>query len=178
MSKELQMKRWKESVCNWSPWVSGGVLGITMVAQIGLSFILCNPSALPVLKWLGYVVWTLSAIFGIVPMITFRVKGRVPKGNSYMHTTVLVDSGIYAVVRHPQFLAGVLISIALTLITQHWLIAILGAVSAGVTYLDALRADQDGIEKFGAEYECYMQRVPRLNFVAGLLRLAFRDGGG
>ncbi len=172
------MKRWQESVCSWSPWVSGSVLGVTMVAQIVLSFILRNPFALPALKWLGYAAWTLSAIFGIVPMITFRVKGRVPKGKSYMHTTVLVDSGIYAVVRHPQFLAGVLISIALTLITQHWLIALLGAVSTGVTYVDAFRADRDGIEKFGVAYERYMQRVPQLNFVAGLFRLARQGSGG
>jgi protein-S-isoprenylcysteine O-methyltransferase Ste14 len=172
------MKRWEEFVCSWSPWVSGGVLGVTMVAQIALSFILSNPSALPALKWLGYVAWTLSAIFGIVPIIAFRVKGRVPEGKNYMHTTVLVDTGIYAIVRHPQYLAGVLISIALTLITQHWLIASLGAVSAGVTYLDALRADRDGIEKFGAAYERYMQQVPRLNFVAGLLRLARQGGSG
>ncbi len=164
------MERWKEFVYRWSPWISGSILGVTIVAQIGLSFILRNPSALPALKWLGYAVWALSAIFGIVPMITFRVKGRVPKGKSYMHTTVLVDSGIYAIVRHPQFLAGVLISIALTLITQHWLIAMLGAVSTGVTYLDALRADRDGIEKFGDAYRRYMERVPQLNFVIGLIR--------
>jgi len=172
------MKQWEEFVHSWSPWVSGSILGVTIVAQIALSFILHNPSAIPALEWLGYAAWALSAVFGIVPMIALRVKGGVPKGKSYMRTSVLVDSGIYAVVRHPQYLAGVLINIALTLITQHWLIASLGAVSAGVTYLDTLRADRDGIEKFGAAYERYMQRVPRLNFVAGLLRLARQGRSG
>jgi protein-S-isoprenylcysteine O-methyltransferase Ste14 len=87
-------------------------------------------------------------------------------------------SGIYAIVRHPQFLAGMLINLALTLITQHWLVALLGALSAGLTYMDALRADQDGTEKFGDEYRRYMQRVPRMNFVAGIIRLARRSRGG
>lgn len=153
-------------------------MGVATVLQIILSFFLRNPAALPLLKWVGWATWALSAIFGIVPIITFRVKGKVPKGRSYMHTTVLVDSGIYAIVRHPQFLAGMLINLALTLITQHWLVALPGALSAGLTYMDALRADQDGTEKFGDEYRRYMQRVPRMNFVAGIIRLARRSRGG
>ena len=39
---------------------------------------------------------------GLLPIITFRRKGGVAKGESYIKTTVLVDTGIYAIVRHPQ----------------------------------------------------------------------------
>ena len=169
------MERPNRAIYRLNPWISGTVIGITMVLQIVLSFLLHNPAALPALRWVGYVIWTLSAIFGIVPIITFRVKGGVPKGKNYMHTTALVDSGIYAIVRHPQYLAGMLINLALALITQHWLIVTLGAVPAILTYLDTLRADQDGIEKFGDAYRQYMERVPRVNFVAGVIRLARRS---
>jgi protein-S-isoprenylcysteine O-methyltransferase Ste14 len=37
-------------------------------------------------------------------------------------------------------------------------------------YLDIRVADQEGIEKFGDEYKAYMQRVPRANFILGLIR--------
>jgi protein-S-isoprenylcysteine O-methyltransferase Ste14 len=100
----------------------------------------------------------------------------VSKGKSYIQTTVLADSGVYAVVRHPQYLAGILLSLALILITQHWLIATIGVV-AMVNYLIALKADQELIEKFGDDYRRYIQKVPRMNFLLGLMRLLrYRKG--
>jgi protein-S-isoprenylcysteine O-methyltransferase Ste14 len=50
-----------------------------------------------------------------------------------VQTTELVDSGIYGVVRHPEYLAGVLMIPALALIAQHWVVAVLGAIAA-ITY--------------------------------------------
>jgi protein-S-isoprenylcysteine O-methyltransferase Ste14 len=93
---------------------------------------------------------------------------------SEIQTTVLVDSGVYAVVRHPQYLAGVLLSLALILTTQHWLIAIIGVVAMVLNYLIALKADQELIEKFGDDYKRYMDKVPRMNFLLGFIRLLQR----
>ena len=122
----------------------------------------------------------VSAVFGWVPIFAFRKKGGVSKGRSYIQTTVLVDSGIYAVVRHPQYLAGILLSLALILITQHWFIAMIGVVAMVLNYLIALKADQELIEKFGDDYIRYMDRVPRMNSLLGLIRLLSRkeDWGG
>jgi protein-S-isoprenylcysteine O-methyltransferase Ste14 len=33
-----------------------------------------------------------------------------------------------------------------------------------------IKADKDGIEKFGDEYRAYMKKVPRANFLLGLTR--------
>ena len=41
-------------------------------------------------------------------------------------------------------------------------------------YLDVLKADQGCIEKFGDAYRAYMERVPRVNFVVGIVRLIVR----
>jgi protein-S-isoprenylcysteine O-methyltransferase Ste14 len=38
-------------------------------------------------------------------------------------------------------------------------------------YVDTFPADEACIEKFGEAYVRYMQRVPSVNFVAGLFRL-------
>jgi protein-S-isoprenylcysteine O-methyltransferase Ste14 len=43
-------------------------------------------------------------------------------------------------------------------ITQHWLIAIIGVVAMVLNYLIALKADQELIEKFGDDYQRYVQR--------------------
>jgi len=164
------MKQWRRYV--W-PFV-WGAWSVLIVLQIILSFFLYNQAGLPVLKHIGWITLAVSAVFGWLPILVFRKKGGVPKGKSYIQTTVLVDSGIYAVVRHPQYLAGVLINLALMLITQHWLIAMIGVVAMVLNYFIALKADQELIEKFDYDYKRYMQKVPRMNFLVGLIRLVGR----
>jgi len=43
-----------------------------------------------------------------------------------------------------------------------------------LTYIDLIRADKDAIEKFGDDYKTYMKKVPRMNFLLGILRLLRR----
>jgi protein-S-isoprenylcysteine O-methyltransferase Ste14 len=105
----------------------------------------------------------LSAIFGWVPILTLKRKGKVPKGKSYTQTTALVDSGIYSIVRHPQYFAGVLMSIALALLSQYWVVVSLFLPFSLAIYLDSLREDRRLIEKFGEEYVEYMGRVLGMN---------------
>ena len=91
--------------------------------------------------------------------------------NSHL-STVLVDSGIYAIVRHPQNgTAWLLINAGVALIAQHAAGVVLGMASMVLAYADTYKADQRCIEKFGDPYRQYVQRVPRVNPVAGLIRL-------
>ncbi len=85
-----------------------------------------------------------------------------------------MDTGVYRVVRHPQYLAGVLINIALPLITRHWLVVILGIMGAAVIYLNTFEEEKENLQKFGDAYRSYQEEVPRLNFLLGLLRLMRR----
>jgi len=82
-----------------------------------------------------------------------------------MQTTEVVDNGIYSTVRHPQYLAGILMSLALALIAQHWLIALLGAIAAIAYYVGAVYQERLSVEKSGAAHLCYMERVPRMDFI-------------
>lgn len=145
------------------------LLTIASVGQIILTFLLYDPEGNTTLINIGWGVLMLSAIFGWLPIFTFRSKGKV-KGWGYIHTTVLVDSGIYGIVRHPQYLAGILISAALPMITHHWLVVVLGLIAAVINYLDTFNEEEGCIEKFGEAYRQYMERVPRLNFIAGIVR--------
>lgn len=161
------MKDWKRHMWTsiWSIW------SILMVLQIILSIIYYNHLALDLYVNVGLIVLMVpGAVFGWLPIFTLRKKGGVAKGKSYVHTTVLVDSGIYAVVRHPQYLAGMFINVALILISEHWSVAIIGIIAMVLNYLGTLGADQDLIKKFGDDYKRYMEKVPRMNFVLGVIR--------
>jgi protein-S-isoprenylcysteine O-methyltransferase Ste14 len=165
------LSQWESFIYRLNRWVLSSVAGVLTVLQIILCLFLPNRAGLPVVKYAGLVTWSIGAIFGIMPIFALRRKGGIPEGKGYIHTTTLVDTGIYAVVRHPQGgTAWILLSLACILIGQTWLIAILGVVTMALVYLDALKADQYAIEKFGEEYKRYMQTVPRINFLSGIIR--------
>jgi protein-S-isoprenylcysteine O-methyltransferase Ste14 len=155
---------------SWRDWALSYAYGACMLAQIGLTVLNYNSMGLDGAANLGWLIMGVSGVFGWLPIYTFKRKGGVPEGKSYMKTTFLVDSGIYSVVRHPQFLAGILISLSLALISQYWLNVLLIAPVVVGTVLDSRRADADLLVKFGEDYRRYMEEVPGLNFIVGITR--------
>ena len=157
--------------------ISAVIWGLMMtltVLQIALSILLYRQVGLGVLRNVGWVILWGAGFLGVAPIFTLRRKGGVSKGQSYIHTTILVDSGIYAVVRHPQYLSFMLLNTGLMLVAQHWLTTVLGVAAMGLDYLIALEADREAIVKLGDDYTLYMARVPRVNFLIGLVRLLRR----
>jgi protein-S-isoprenylcysteine O-methyltransferase Ste14 len=148
----------------------GAVLAIAAVGQVILAIVLHRPDGLDWLANAGWAVLLVSAVLGWLPISTLRRHGGVAKGDSYTGTTQLVDDGLYNIVRHPQYLAGALLGPALTMITPHWLVAILGAVSAATFYAMAVYEERSCISRFGDAYIEYMERVPRTNIILGIIR--------
>jgi protein-S-isoprenylcysteine O-methyltransferase Ste14 len=148
------------------------IVTIAAVGQIILAFLLYNQNGNEIVINIGWMILWISAIFGWLPILTLKKWGEVPKGKSYMSTVKLVDRGVYAIVRHPQYLAGILMGVALPLISQHWAVAVLGCVAIIVYYIDTFEEEKSCTEKFGDEYREYMKRVPRINFILGMIRLA------
>jgi protein-S-isoprenylcysteine O-methyltransferase Ste14 len=168
------MKRVKEFLYSLHPFLLSSIAGVLTVVQIGLAFFVHRTGS-EALEWAGWICLWTSAIFGWLPIFTFRRKGGVAKEDSYIKTSVLVDTGIYAIVRHPQGgTAWLLINLGVMLIAQHWSSVILGLISMMLAYADSFKADQGCIEKFGDAYVAYMERVPRVNFVTGIIRLIQR----
>jgi len=107
----------------------------------------------------------------MAPIVMFPRRGGVPKGKSFVHTSKLVDTGIYALVRHPQYLGGILaIFVATLLFYPHWLFVVLGIPGAVILYWGTKEEEKRLIERFGGEYQDYMQRVPRMNLILGIIR--------
>ena len=143
---------------------------ITAGGQIAAAWLLYDPAGPCTRINIGWMIIFISGIFGWLPIFTFRSRGNI-QGRSYVDTTVLVDTGIYKFVRHPQYLAGLLINIGAPFITWHWLVILLGVLSAIMYYWSTFIEEDKNLEKFRDEYHLYQQRVPRLNFLLGIYRV-------
>jgi protein-S-isoprenylcysteine O-methyltransferase Ste14 len=169
------MKDWKSFLTGLHPHLLVWIWSVVLFLQIILAFFVFRDPGIQALSVAGWLIWILGTVFAILPIFTLRKRGGVPEGKSYMETTVLVDTGIYALVRHPQGgTAGILLSLALALIGQHWLVLVLAAVGIVLIYAATFQADEACLKKFGQEYVRYMQRVPRVNLVTGAIRLLSR----
>ena len=171
------MKRFREFFDNLHPYALCYISGPLTVAQIVLAFVLRRPG-IEALRWVGFIVWWIAAIFGWLPIFVLRSKGGVARGDSYVKTTELVDTGLYGIVRHPQMgTAWLLMCIAMMLMAQHWSSVALGVPAMVLVHLDLLKADQRLVGKFGDAYRRYMERVPRVNFLLGVVRMLQHAGG-
>jgi protein-S-isoprenylcysteine O-methyltransferase Ste14 len=160
---------------------------ILWVALLTLLCIVCFPAnplvltgvievkSYPALFIIGWVVWAFGMVLVMSPIVMFPRRGGVPKRKSFVNTTRLVDTGIYAVIRHPQYTGGIYAIFVTTLLWYpHWLFAVLGVAGAVVTYLGIIEEDKNLIDKFGEEYIAYKKRVPGMNFVSGIIKLLRR----
>ena len=172
---KLEGKTTKKSF-SWMDFVPVTFASILFISQIIVGiYLLSDVSQIKILAYVGVGLYVFSGIvFGWLPVIEFRRKGGVRKGRSYIHTTRLVDTGIYSIVRHPQYVTFMLWAIAGMLLFQHWIKIILGIPIIPLTYIDLMRADKDAIDKFGDDYKAYIEKVPRANFLLGIIRLLRR----
>jgi len=162
-------QKWKNTF--WSTLIT--ILGIACFPAnpLVLTGILETSFYLPLFV-LGCIVWAFGMMLVMAPIVMFPRHGGVPKGKSLVNTTRLVDTGVYGLARHPQYLGGILSIFVTTLLWYpHWLFGVLGFLGALVVYMGAREEDRRLVEQFGDEYRRYMQRVPRMNILLGLVRL-------
>jgi len=157
---------------SWMDVVPVTFVSILSISQIIVGiYLLSEMTQIEVLAYVGVGLYVFSGlVFGGLPVIEFRKKGGVKEGKSYIYTTRLVYTGIYSIVRHPQYITFMLWAIAGVLLFQHWIIILLGIPIFPLTYFDLIKADKDAIKKFGDDYKVYMKKVPRANFLLGIIR--------
>jgi protein-S-isoprenylcysteine O-methyltransferase Ste14 len=167
----------KEKTHSSYSWKSDPLLwlySILMLLPIVLVFVFHNYYNLDFLVYSGWILLVFSIIVIWLAGGEFRKKGGAPKGESIVHTSVLVDSGVYAVVRHPQYLGFILFVLSLVLMSQHWLSVISGVLGSALFYKEISKEEQISAAKFGDAYRRYMEQVPRMNILIGTLRLLQR----
>jgi protein-S-isoprenylcysteine O-methyltransferase Ste14 len=130
------------------------------------------------LFWLGSATLVMGAVLFFSIAMHFKKEGQPGKGKGVMDTTVLVETGTYALVRHPQLLGGILMMAASILVSQHWLAAVLGIAVSAWWYREAVREEKGLLVKFGDEYARYKLKVPRMNLILGIARHLSRGDRG
>jgi protein-S-isoprenylcysteine O-methyltransferase Ste14 len=112
----------------------------------------------------GYTIFGIGALLYILSVLTLRKKG----------VSNIVDSGIYGVIRHPIYLGAMIMFFSHIFLGQNWIVAIGTTVALACCYLIILSDEEQNLEKYGEDYKLYMQKVPRMNFVLGIIRLLRR----
>jgi protein-S-isoprenylcysteine O-methyltransferase Ste14 len=168
MGKNLLSQKWQNIL--WSTLITILCIVCFPANPLVLTGVIEVKSYL-VLFIIGCVVFAFGMVLVMAPIVMFPRRGGVAKGKSFANTTRLVDTGIYAIVRHPQYTGGIYAIFLTTLLWYpHWLFAVLGTIGTAVTYMGCREEDQRLIEKFGDDYRAYMKRVPRMNVFLGLFR--------
>jgi len=171
MKEKTDKPQWKPT---WKDFVFSSVGGILFIGQIVLCFSFYNWAGLNVLLYLGWIILAVALVLGWRARVAFEDKGGAQEGESWLATSVVVDRGVYAVVRHPMYLSFMLLALALMLISQHWLSVIFGLPIVVFLYLGMRVEEQSNIKKLGDDYIRYVDKVPRVNFLVGVIRLLRR----
>jgi protein-S-isoprenylcysteine O-methyltransferase Ste14 len=138
------------------------MLGVTFFLNIIAIYLF--PSIIEELVAVGYTILGIGAVFYVLSVLTLRRKG----------VSRIVDSGIYGIVRHPLYLGAMTMFFSHIFLGQNLIVAIGTIVALVCCYLIILSDEEKNLEKFGDDYKRYMQKVPRINFVLGVIRLLQR----
>ena len=152
-------------------------MGILFIGLIVLCFLFFNWMNIILLVYIGVTFFIIGFfVFGGMARIAFLKKGGSPNDKKWLDTKKVVDSGIYAVVRHPIYIGFMFYVMGLMLVSQHWLVLIFG-IPIIFSFYQFMRIEEKGnIKRFGDDYKQYMKKVPRANFLLGGIRLLQRKG--
>ena len=117
----------------------------------------------------------LAGVFIFLPFFSLKKHGRIEDGENYIQTRAAVDQGLYAITRHPQYLGYLFLVCGFALLAQHWVAVLLAVVGATFFYLQAVREERYCLAQLGEPYEQYLGRVPRFNFILGIVHLMQRS---
>ena len=137
------------------------------ILLIGFSGSVPRLDILP-LQIIGLVLYVPAAFFVISSFIALKHKGNPT--DHWESTTLLINSNIFRIVRHPMYLGVAIFAVAFTLFTQTIPSVILGILSFFCCWMAARKEDAFDTEKFGDSYKEYMDRVPMWNAFQGLNR--------
>lgn len=133
-----------------------------------------HPALRTLLVAATWAVWALGLVLLVLPTSTLRRHGGVTREASYIHTRNPVQTGIYALVRHPQYLGWTLMYYPLVGFKPHALLALVAVLGTVTRHRISRQEDRRLIGQFGQRYEAYMASTPGMNLLAGIVRLVRR----
>lgn len=112
------------------------------------------------LRYAGVLLYGLG---GVIALAALRTLGKQYSAFvTLQEGHQLVQTGIYAVIRHPIYLRALLVSVGLPLVFRSWLVLVLPLLIGGFVAWRIQQEEKLLAEQFGAEYETYRRRTWRL----------------
>jgi protein-S-isoprenylcysteine O-methyltransferase Ste14 len=136
------------------------VNGLSFALFFYLASILDVPDVSPPIKYLAWIILGFGLVLVVLSVVTL-VSNR---------EAGLVKWGIYGIVRHPMYLGAMVCFFSWIFFLPHWTIASISSVNIAIIYWQILQGERQNITKFGDTYRRYMETVPRINLLAGLVR--------
>jgi protein-S-isoprenylcysteine O-methyltransferase Ste14 len=118
------------------------------------------------LRSIGFVLCAPAAFFVVSAFVALRRKGKPETG--WESTTIMIQSSVFQIVRHPLYLGTAIWTVGLMLVFQSIPSTILGIVDVFCFWTASKKEDTFNIEKFGEEYKEYVKKVPMWNAFRGL----------
>ena len=136
------------------------VNGLSVALIFNLASTLVVSDVPPLIKYLAWILLAYGLdliVLSIATLVINRDAG-------------LIEWGIYGIVRHPMYLGAMVLFLSWIFFLPHWIIVLISSVNIAIVYWFILQGEHQNITKFGDTYRRYMETVPRINLLAGLIR--------
>ena len=90
------------------------------------------------LRITGVVMLLTASVFIFTPFYLLSKYGKTQVGKTYTQAGKVVQQGLYALLRHPQYLGYMLLACGFTLLSQHWFTVLLATLSVIFFYVQAV----------------------------------------
>jgi len=124
-----------------------------------------------VLIFSGLSLFVLSIILWIVPIFALKKYGNVYKGKKYFETHSVVITGIYSLIRHPQYLAYMLLVSGFAFIYQSWITYTIAVSAIALFYIHTIEEEKEMLKNYPQNYKDYCENVPRFNIIKSTLKI-------
>ena len=126
----------------------------------------------PVFADLAFAVPVVNFLISIVHLVIFApfflvgawlgiegVKQTTLKVAETHRTEEVVTSGVYSLVRHPQYLGGLLAHVGISFLLSAWLSLLFTPLVVVLLYVVSRKEEEELVKEFGKEYEDYKKKV-------------------
>lgn len=143
--------------CSW--------FGIWVSPQPRFSIPILNNISISITDFSIPLLHLMISVLLIVPGAWFGIKGVQGTSLKVAEThraEKTVTSGVYSIVRHPQYLGGLLSHLGITFLFSAQYSLVSTPLIIGLVYLISRKEETELVREFGREYEDYQKQVPML----------------
>jgi protein-S-isoprenylcysteine O-methyltransferase Ste14 len=156
----------EKSVPKLFAWIASTMLIILIIANQFLP-----RGHQPGFRFAGVVILLIAPLFIFSPFFLLSKHGNNEVKGIYMQPGKVVDKGLFAILRHPQYLGYMMLAGGFALLSQNLVVVCLAVISIICFFLQALQEEKYCLDQFGNSYQNYLKSVPRFNFILGIWRI-------